>query len=189
MTKVNLLGTFSLLHPTSLSFDVKSPGEVIKALCAQLKGFKELLSVANVCLIADGERSIHLDEISIESNINTLDIVPMSTGCKSRFLIPGIEILLGGLLIAGGIWAGATGNPLAANLLIGLGASLIAGGLSALILGGPPKQKSTPNNPSTLFNGAQNICQEGSPVPLAYGLCRIGSNLISAQITVNDVPV
>ena len=190
MTKVNLLGTFSLINEWPLKFEASSPGEIIKSLCIQVKGFKELLSLANVCIIIDGIRSVHLDELSLPCIMETMDIVPCTSGSKHGGLIPALEILVGAAIIGAAIYFAPELGSFA-PVLIGLGANLVAGGLTGLLFGSKALKsgKSADTNASTLFNGVQNMAQEGVPVPLAYGRCRIGSLVVSGQLTVNDVPV
>ena len=111
------------------------------------------------------------------------------------------KVLLGAALIGLSFIPGlqaplfaATWGPLAgvsfASIAGSIGFSLVLGGVSSMLFK-PNTVKSTsserPNNrPSYSFNGAINTVGQGNPVPLAYGRLRVGSQVISAGLRVEQ---
>lgn len=72
-----------------------------------------------------------------------------------------------------------------------MGMSLALGGVAQLLA---PKVKAeskeaVENKPSYIFNGAVNTVAQGNPVPILYGRMRVGSQVVSAGITSNDIPL
>lgn len=119
-------------------------------------------------------------------------------------------ILLGpaGALI-GGVGAGVLGGT-AAVAVGSIGAALVLGGTAQLLsptisdISGtanslsPIRQRSresfsavnneiADNRGSYIFNGAVNLTAQGNPVPLCYGRMKIGSVVISAGLSVEDI--
>lgn len=75
-----------------------------------------------------------------------------------------------GTSVSAALSAGATLN-LAGSAVMMLGANLALMGLAEMSAPDPDK---TTNDPSYLFNGAQNHIEQGKPVPLLYGELTIG---------------
>jgi len=116
------------------------------------------------------------------------------------FFMPGIGAAMttGGATTAGGSFAmgaGATGGVMQAGVMYGTGTSVSAAlsagatlnlaGSAVMMLGAnlalmglaemsAPDPDKTTNDPSYLFNGAQNHIEQGKPVPLLYGELTIG---------------
>jgi len=53
----------------------------------------------------------------------------------------------------------------------------------------PKRQEATVKGESFLFQGANNVTEQGTPVPLAYGRLRIGSKVIQTSIRNGDINV
>ena len=110
----------------------------------------------------------------------------------------GATMTTGGATTAGGsfaVGAGATGGVMQAGVMYGTGTSVASaisagaalnlGGMAVMMLGvnlglmglaemSAPDPDATTNDPSYLFNGAQNHIEQGKPVPLLYGELTIG---------------
>tara|TARA_R110001592_G_scaffold118871_2_gene321508 strand:- start:1642 stop:2592 length:951 start_codon:yes stop_codon:yes gene_type:complete len=110
----------------------------------------------------------------------------------------GAAMTTGGATTAGGsfaVGAGATGGVMQAGIMYGTGTSVASaisagaalnlGGMAVMMLGtnlalmglaemSAPDPDATTNDPSYLFNGAQNHIEQGKPVPLLYGELTIG---------------
>ena len=76
----------------------------------------------------------------------------------------------GGITVSGALASGATLN-LAGSAVMMLGANLALMGLAEM---SAPDPDGTTDDPSYLFNGAQNHIEQGKPVPLLYGELTIG---------------
>jgi predicted phage tail protein len=72
------------------------------------------------------------------------------------------------------------------------GIAMAIGGVVQMLTPLPksPNQEDRPDNkPSYIFNGAVNTTAQGYPVPVGYGRMIVGSAVISAGITTDEVPV
>lgn len=110
-----------------------------------------------------------------QRGLKTLRFVPMVAGASGvARIVLGVAIMIVG-------W----GNPAA----ISIGASLALGGVVELLSPKPKKQTASEseNTNSHYFNGAANITDQGAPVQLIYGRCKVGSQAISASMTVDQL--
>lgn len=186
---MNLRGIFGTIHQGQLSFDVRTPSELIHALCVTLPKFKEVLKCSNFLFMAD-KKNIHFNEMQFNLKMGIVDIVPSTCGAKSIF--GAFEIILGAALIGAALFFAPELAPWVANIGIGLGSSLVAGGLVAMIFPTPKVPtggSGVDPNASTLFNGPQNVAQYGIPVPVGFGRCRVGSVLVGEQLKVGGTIV
>jgi predicted phage tail protein len=99
----------------------------------------------------------------------------------------------GGLLGAGGISLGALGTLSYASIA-STGAMMALSGVSQLLAPTPqaaPNASMGANSPdaraSFIYNGPTNTTEQGGPVPILYGEMRIGSVLISAVSSAEDI--
>ena len=68
---------------------------------------------------------------------------------------------------------------------------MVLGGVTRLLsptVGSESSEKEA-NKPSYIFHGATNTISQGQPVPLLYGVMIVGSAVVSASISANDIPV
>ena len=103
------------------------------------------------------------------------------TGANATLLVGGTQ----GMSVAAAIAAGA--SP--AALMMSGAATLTWGGMAVAMLGvnlalaglmqmSAPDPDDTTDDPSYLFNGAENHIEQGQPVPLLYGEMTIGGSVI-----------
>lgn len=108
---------------------------------------------------------------------------------------PILQIIVGALLVTAGVvigvLAGWTGiGAIAAGVLISLGVGFIVGGATALIIG-PPAVPHIPelrdgdqgSSPTFGFQGIRNQTRIGAPVPVVYGLHRVGGQYLQVYTT------
>ena len=184
---------------------VASLKEVAQALGALFPTFRKFL-IANHFRVVAGpslERGIQLGEKQIDFALGRRDIhiVPVTAGAKRA----GVGKIIAGILIAVVAWwaapalipagfMGGAGSLTIAGInsstIAMLGVSMALSGASQLLA---PKQKkqqsnSTEAKPSFVFNGAVNNTEQGGCVPLIYGQTMVGSTVISAGMTTDDIP-
>lgn len=179
--------------------DVSTPAEAIRALCANYKKFRQYI-IENSrpgYRILTGKTERGLEEIHVTTSFNEIKIVPVVQGAGGSFG----KIALGAALIGASFFLpGATYFSTMSSLSINasaiassLGFSLVLGGLSQMLFKPPSqsqKEVERPNNrPSYAFNGAVNTVGQGNPVPICYGQCLVGSQVVSAGLSVDDIPV
>lgn len=225
MKKVILRGELGKKFGRVHNFELNTPAEAIRALCANFEGFQQELCAA-------GERGIgymvqigrdamqSLDEIDNPTGrMEAISITPVLQGAGGGGvgqIFAGIgliaaAIVLGpiglGVLGATGAIAGTAGVATAIGYV---GAALILGGTSQLLsptisdspgtfgATSPTRQRArdsfTPENneiadnrASYIFNGAVNLTAQGNPVPILYGRMRVGSVVVSAGLSVEDI--
>lgn len=87
--------------------------------------------------------------------------------------------------LAAGSFAAIAVNVVA-NLLISMAIGAIAQALAPSPTATSAER--TAENPSFLFNGPENVVEQGYPVPLVFGAFTTGSVVISASTTVEQLP-
>lgn len=205
LKRVHLYGEMAERFGPEFELYVGSLKDVAQALGAQIAGFREYIVAGLFRVVAgpDLERGIELGPEQIDFNTGKRDIhiVPVVKGAKRGL---GLGKVIAGVLLAAVAWwiapalipAGFMGG--AGSLTIfGLNASTVAMFGVAMALSGAsqmltPKQKKQQNTspeerPSFVFNGAVNTSEQGGCVPLIYGRTMVGSTVISAGLTTDDV--
>lgn len=95
----------------------------------------------------------------------------------------GARILVGAVMLVVAYFA-----PPLAPYLVPMGISLMIGGLIEML---SPRPKSSNNTSedgtSYYFNGPVNTTAQGVPVPLVYGRCLVGSQAVSASVTIDQL--
>ena len=75
-----------------------------------------------------------------------------------------------------------------ANIIIQVGVSLVLSAVTSLLAPKPKGPGSqAEQNPSFLFNGPVNVQGQGGPVPLVFGVCMVGSTVISSETFVEEM--
>jgi predicted phage tail protein len=175
-------------------YDVISPAQAVKALSVTLKGFKQsFIDGGHYRILVGGKNELNIDEVSNPmSNSETIRIVPVVAGAGGLG-----KVILGAALIyfSGGLAAGLGGaygataatTATIASSITGIGVSLVLGGVSQMLFSpqaAPDSGERPENKPSFIFNGAVNTTRQGNPVPICYGRMIVGSQVISAGLSV-----
>ncbi|MDF3832154.1 tail assembly protein [Cupriavidus basilensis] len=179
-------------------FVVKSPAEAIAALKANFGAFENHLIQHNkpgYHVFVD-EKNLGLDDLLAQTSAGVIKIVPVIAGRGKG----GLQILIGAALIAaafytGGVMLAADNTLIAATTMGGIafsmGVGLIVGGVAQMLTKSPAMSSTErpDNKPSYAFNGPVNTTQQGNPVPICYGELIVGSQVIYAGITTDEIPV
>lgn len=165
-------------------FDVKTVAEVFRALCSQLRGFRQAMSPHHYRVrIGKGYLQADRLEQGMGQHLGPDDvvhIVPTATGAKSGWL----AVVVGAVLIGAAFFIG---GPMAAwgALEMGLaaaGAGLALGGVAMMLTPTPEASglgEGAEASRNTSFSNLSNMLPQGRPVPLAYGEIYTGSLVIS----------
>ena len=184
----NLGAEFGRVH----HYDVATPIEALQALSVTIKGFKKsFIDGGSYRILVGGKNDLTLDEtVNPISNKESIKIIPLISGAgKSKGIF---NIILGAALIhfSGGLATGLSSSFMTKATFQQVGMSLIMSGVSQLLFP-PPKapvsQERPENMPSFIFNGAVNTTRQGNPVPLCYGRMIVGSQVISAGLSVEQL--
>lgn len=177
-------------------YDARTPGEAVRALCATLPGFRQALIEGGAYRVLRGGReALGADDLRTpHSERDTLRIVPVVAGAGKGLG----SILLGAALVGLSLWMppvgfGAAGSFTATignSVMRSIGTSLIFGGVSQALASTPKSQQveAVSNKPSYAFDGAVNTAAQGNPVPVCYGRLIVGSQVISAGLSVEQIP-
>lgn len=204
---IHLHGRLGKKFAKTYQFDCTTPAEAFRAMLYQLPGFRAELEKGEyrVRAVVKGH-STDFDEDMLHLDLSNADlhVTPLVAGRANK---GGTKAILGVLLIAVAIvfTAGAAGG------LVGVGGGLVSGSMAAgftltgwgmvaalgasLVLSGvammlsPIPKTGNKRKESFLFNGAENVYEQGGPVPLVYGRHLVGSTVVSAGIATEDVYV
>lgn len=194
--KVRLFGELGEKFGTEFDFKVNSISEAVRALQANLPGFKQhmISDKSGYHLIMDNEDVVpvtvkdvmDVDEESgkklIEMGESTgfeLCIVPVTMGAGKA-----VSFIVGAVLIVVGVVIGVyTQNWALAYKFIGVGIAMIAGGVVQLLSPQPslPTRPETQgaDDPGKFFSGTVNTYSQGHPIPVVYGRLRVGCAVVS----------
>lgn len=176
---IHLLGDLRSFGDT-FKLDVKSPREAVRALCVQLKGFRERIKEGEF-QVKRGEQLIDEKELDACSEIRDYYLIPVPNGSKRNGIF---KIILGVALIGIG-WAnmaaGAALHSISTNLMLA-GAGMVLNGISQATSTAPSVDSNEPadKRQSYIFGGTVNNTEEGNIIPVVYGVCWSGSLVASA---------
>lgn len=197
--KVRLIGKLGQTFGREHQFDISSPAEAIRALCANFESFRPYLlesesqGVGYSIYTLTQDRTLGtMDETQLQLSLEELEtviIAPVIAGSGGGFG----KILLGGALLAGSFFMPGSTALFGAKLLtisstsVGLiGASMIFGGISQLI--SPTNKTPKDKKQSYLFDQAAQTGSQGQPVPVLYGTRIItGMVVLSSSVTTVDI--
>lgn len=204
MKNILLLGELGKRFGRDFRLDVKTPAEAIRALCANFPEFERFVgdshkrNVAYRVLV--GKQNITAEQLHDPAGAQEIKIVPVIAGAGGgvgTFII-GAALIVASFYIPGSIFAInaalATGISVTtmASAAFFVGVALTLSGATQMISptnssASDPSERPE-NQPSYVFNGAVNTTAQGQPVPVGYGRLKVGSAVISAGITVEEIP-
>lgn len=173
------------------SFAISTPAEAIKALCANYPGFEKHVldsgsrGVGYRVLVNDQDTK--LDQLHAPMGRAEIRIVPVIGGAKNGIwqVLAGVAMIAAsfvpGLNVA--VWAGASMTW--SSVAFSVGVSLALGGVTQMLA---PHPKTPQTAQSYTLNGPVNTTAQGAPVPIGYGRMIVGSAVISAGVTIDQVP-
>ncbi|MCX8727486.1 tail assembly protein [Gilliamella sp. B2969] len=202
LSNLTLKGAMAKQFGKNHQYDVQNLKELLRALCATIKGFEKYMCSAHLkgikfAFFVDG-KNIGIDEFDINANGKNYTIMPVTQGAKSGGMF---QIIIGAVaLVAAFFTAGATlaqwGTLLTAStmsatsILTGIGISMMLGGVVQLLTPQPKfnagKSSSAENKPNYGFGGPVNTNAVGYPVPVLLGEREIGGAVINAGIYSED---
>lgn len=192
LTKVILDGPMGKQFGREWELDVSSPREAIRLINANNPGFigwmrqnaQKYSKYAIVCKIGDRIEEFSEEQYrEQEGKFDEIRFVPIIEGAGNVFrIVVGVV-----LLIVDYMTCYASGGYLSA-----MGAALILGGVAGMLAPKPNMSQGSVGNAadsrsSYYFDGPANTTSQGAPVPLIYGRCMVGSQAISAAVTVDQL--
>lgn len=193
MKTVHLHGALAAFG-SQFHLDIRDPAEAVRALSLQLPGFRDAVAAGNWHVI--------VGPLETGTAVGESDLT-VSVGDRDEIhLVPAIEgaggglgqILVGIVLVAVAVFAPGFGVAISSGVasgMIGAGAGLVIGGIVQMTTKVPTSDYGTreqsDQRPSFLFDGATNTSTQGLPVPVIYGRVKVGSVVISAGISSEEV--
>lgn len=197
MREVRLYGHLGKRFGRVHRYEVRTPAEAVRALCATLPGFRAYLIEHSRpgYRVRVGREARTLEQLTLPAD-DAIRIVPVTAGAGNGLG----SVILGAALIGFGVMTGgasmtlaaawgAGGMALAGYLATNIGLSLVLGGV-AQMLSPQPKSPGTAdrpeNKPSYAFDGPVNTAAQGNPVPVCYGRLIVGSQVVSAGMSTEE---
>jgi predicted phage tail protein len=196
LTKVILEGAMGKEFGREWELDVQTPRDALNIINANKPhlfhwmrdNLDEYSSYSVICTRADDtESELEEGELKMNLEVKQIRFVPLIAGAGGNG-----KAILGIAMIAAAIWLGPA--AMGGTGLMGGGTALQVGmmGASLLMSGVANALSPIANSPQTTshyFNGPVNTVGQGAPVQLIYGRTMVGSNCISAALTVAQVVI
>lgn len=215
LRNIVLHGKLATLHtePT-VSFDVDTVAEAIRACCFQIKGFEEALKEGSYHISlneneADNDVDATIAPFQLGNRVTSIHFVPVVAGAKrggAGKVILGVAMialavvtwgssltLMGGAVaVAGPGVSTAAGLVISSSTIASLGVSMVLGGVAQLLTpqvssGNSTDFEAVDERASFLFNGPVNASAQGAPVPLVYGRMRVGTHVVSTGLVTEAI--
>lgn len=175
-------------------YDVRSPAEAVRALSVTLAGFRKAVADGgSYRVLVGGKTALSVETLGHPvSSRETIRIVPAVEGAGRGGVL---QLILGIALIIAAPYL-PVGYGITAGTFTSIGFSLALGGVSQMLFAPKPAQNGTStsgsvdrpeNRPSYTFDGAVNTAAQGNPVPVLYGKLIVGSQVISAGLSVEQI--
>lgn len=176
LVKVHLHGVLGEKYGALHEFAITTPREAVRALDVNYRGFyADFIKQDRYIIIADddlrdGDSAAELTLARELHLVPRIDGQAPLVGLGITALIPAISgtaaTILGGVLLTG-----------------------VMIGLSLLLKPKQPEEKEEAKDESYAFSGPENVTEQGAAVPLIYGRVFVGSVVVSAGLSVSDVPI
>jgi predicted phage tail protein len=183
MTQVTLHGILAKEFKKTFSLAIKRPKEVFDAISCTHNNFRHrIVELANqgvhFTLLVDGKKMTTIEELSIVSDNQQIDIVPLVCGAGKAGAIIAV--------IALGVLTGGAGIVLGMSFLTNIGVGLVMMGIQMALAPKPKMDRPSADvnsaKQSFLFSSKANTAEQGIPVPVGYGRLRVGSAVIQSTI-------
>jgi len=193
--RINLLGSLGEKFGETHDFEIKTPAEAIRAFMANYPDFKKHLLESDskgigFKILVGKTPAKDEEELYNPSGRNEISIVPVVTGSGGESG-GALKVFAGFVLVVVGI-ALEPVSAGASTFLIYAGVGLMLGGVVQLLTPIPkinaPEERPE-NKPSYLFSGVVNTTAQGQPIQLLFGRLTVGSAVVSAGVSVEEVPV
>ncbi|OCG66614.1 phage tail protein [Gilliamella sp. Nev5-1] len=196
LSNVTFKGAMAKQFGKNHQYDVQDIKEVLRALCATIKGFEKYMSSAHMkgvkfAFFVDG-KNIGIDEFDINASGKNYMIMPVAQGAKSGGFL---QIIIGAAALVAAFFTGGASLTMfgatitASSTLAGIGISMMLGGIVQLLTPQPKFKaggSSVENKPNYGFGAPVNTNAVGYPVPELLGEREIGGAVINAGIYSED---
>lgn len=161
--------------------DVKSPAEALHALQVMIPGMRQYFAQnarKNFRIVA-GKEDRDARDLYIPSSSSVFKVIPLIAGAGA-----GVRIVVGAILMF-------IGTYFAIPPITQIGFSMVMSGVAQALTKTPKINGQSvdrpENRPSYAFDGAVNTAAQGNPVSICYGMLIVGSQVISAGLSTEQV--
>lgn len=199
LTKVILEGEFAKVAKKKVwMLDCSSPAEAIQLISVNTGGaircwIRTHLKDYKICEVEctyDDGRSEKLDTktFQMERQCKTIRFLPIFAGAGGSNGV--LQTIVGVVLIVVGavccIYGPQGGAIVKAGMcMVSAGIGMTISGICTMLMS-TSKDDDDDSSSNYYFNGAQNTTNQGAPVPLVFGRCRVGSAVISSGIDITQ---
>jgi len=210
MRNIYLYGALANKLGPVFELDVDTPMEAFRFLGVQIEEFRELVSKSVFKILrGNGDQLSEVTEDALSfplGSANDLHIVPVvAGGGRAGKAIIGAVVMV--VAVVGAAYTGGASTSLLSSMSTGaafgltsaftwgnmfaVGLMLTLSGVSQMLapspnLGGGSRE-SADQRASFFLGGQVNQVQQGGPVPIVYGRVRVGSHVISAGLTTEQM--
>jgi predicted phage tail protein len=190
LREIVLHGALARRYGKHHRFAVETAAEAVRALAANFPGFEQYLATSHEHGVAyqvwvNGE-NVGAEDLRRHS-AGRIYLSPVLQGSKQAGLL---QTIVGIILIVVGVIGETFGAEFGGDVwgpyLIYGGVAMLAGGLMRM-MSGVPNQDNKNRLKSAFFDGPVNTTAQGNPVPVGYGRMIVGSAVISAGISIEDL--
>lgn len=187
LRKIKLYGKLAkFIGKRVLYADVASTAEAVRFLLANWPQLEGHMSNQHY-RVSVGDYELTEDELGHPIGQQEIKFVPVVSGAGATGrIIAGIALIALASFVTFGILGGAIPAGAINAAVFGVGVSLVIGGVAELLTPTPrvPQGPDTQDDPrkSYSFSSIQNTSRQGTPVPIVYGRCIVGSVVISGGI-------
>lgn len=194
LTTIRLYGHLGKQFGKEFNFDIETVAESIRALDANIAGFKQYLidhSEPGYRVIVDNHPIMAVEELGLCAQPGgTIKIIPVVQGAGDGKsigkIIVGVVLVVAAVVIAVATWG--AGTPLSAAMIsgaFGMGISLIAGGIMGLMSSVPTSTAGAKQSNNVGFNNGQDTIIQGLRVLIGYGTMLCEGYPISVRIVID----
>ena len=191
LTEVILEGPLGKQFGREWKLSVSTPAEALRLINANKPGIftwirgnlREYPAYKVICKY-NNDVVEQVDELqfSMQGKLKRVTFVPVVEGSGGGFG----KIIMGAAMITAAYFMVTTGTyAFAAPAIASIGATMVMSGIAQLLT--PVKNPNV--TASYNFNGPVNTTRQGVPVQLIYGQCLVGSQVISAALVADQIPV
>jgi len=171
--------------------DVRDAAEAIRAVDSQVPGLREVMAGGSWHVIVGPlDRGVDLGEESLSTVLDPsgeIHILPAVGGAGN-----GVGQVIAGIALIAVAWWNPLGWTAGMTMAVGgMGVGITTGGIVQMATKVPSSdygsREAADKRPSFLFDGPTNTSTQGLPVPVIYGRVLVGSVVISAGISSEEV--
>lgn len=195
LTKVYLEGAMGRNFGREWKLDISTPIEALQLINANIPRFGQWIrdnlqryeNCMVICKYADGRiEALDNQALLMQRKPAEIHFTPLIAGSGKVFqwIAAAAMVVIGVILCCIGQTYGAAFTNAGISFIVGGAGMLVSAVITAIM--GKTRSNNSDSDTSFYFNGAENTTQQGVPVPLVFGRCKVGSAVISSSIVAND---